>query len=320
MILLGQSEIFELLAPRDAVAAIEAALRAQDAGRCSVPQRHHIERAGNTFLAMPAVSDTAAGVKFVAVVPGNAARELPVTIGVMLLTSAETGVPLALLNAGALTAIRTGAVGALGVKYMTPAGTDSVGIIGCGVQGTWQAIAACAVRPIRRVFALRRTAATFERFASTVRRHVPAVEVIACNDARELLAKTSVVIAATTSQVPVLPDEPALLDGKHFISVGSYRRAMQELPDSVYRLAGALAIDSEGARSEVGDILNVIAGGILKPADIFPVVDLVLGRRALDVHRTTAYKTAGNALFDLAVAEMLVARARRDQVGVEVSL
>ncbi len=230
MILLSQDEIFELLAPRDAVAAIESALRAQDSGRCSVPQRHHIERAGNTFLAMPAVSDTAAGVKFVAVVPGNAARKLPVTIGVMLLTSADTGVPLALMNAGALTAIRTGAVGALGLKYMTPADTASVGIIGCGVQGTWQAISACAVRPIRKVFALRRTPAKFEHFASTVRRHVPSVEVVASSDVRELLANTGVVIAATTADEPVLPDEPALLDGKHFISVGSYRRAMQELP------------------------------------------------------------------------------------------
>jgi len=320
LILLGASEIFDLLAPRDAVAAIESALRAQDAGRCDVPQRHHIERSGNTFLSMPAVSDSAAGVKFVAVVPGNAARQLPVTIGVMLLSSAETGEPRALLDAGALTALRTGAVGALGLKYMTPADTASIGIVGCGVQGTWQAISACAVRPIREVFALKRSPASYQRFEATVKRHAPSVEVIACSDVHALLKSTSVVIAATTSGSPVLPDEPRLLEGKHFVSVGSYRSSMQELPDSVYRLAQSLAIDTEGARKEVGDIVNVLARGILKDSDVFPVVELVLGRRTIAVERTTAYKTAGNALFDLFVAEALLARAEARGVGSRIAL
>ncbi|MGH8316294.1 MAG: hypothetical protein ACRETU_14220, partial [Steroidobacterales bacterium] len=161
MISLDASQITELLTPADAVAAVEAALRAHAADKCVVPQRHHIEWQGNTFLAMPAVGGTVAGVKLVSVVPENARRNLPVTIGVMMLTSAQTGEPLALLNAAALTAIRTGAVGALGLRFTTPAAADSIGIIGCGGQGTWQAISACAVRPIRRVFALRRSAASF---------------------------------------------------------------------------------------------------------------------------------------------------------------
>jgi ornithine cyclodeaminase len=320
VIALGASQITELLSPLDAVAAIEAALRAHAAGECVVPQRNHIEWQGNTFLAMPGVSGQVAGVKFVSVVPGNAGRDLPVTIGVMLLTSAQTGEPLALINAATLTAIRTGAVGALGLRYMTPPGAASVGIIGCGVQGTWQAISACAVRPIRQVFALKRSPATFDTFCQLLKRHVPDVEVIACRTPVELLEQTEIVIAATTSLEPVLPDDSSLVEGKHFVSVGSYRRTMQELPDSVYRAAGALVIDTDGARGEVGDIVNVLARNILGETDIFPLAELVLGRRSVNVNRTTAYKTAGSALFDLFAAQALYERARRRGIGGKIAL
>jgi ornithine cyclodeaminase len=320
MIALGTEDILRLMSPIEAIAAVEAALRANDQGQCTVPERHRVERAGSAFLFMPAVGREMAGMKLVSVVPGNVKRNLPVTIGLMVLISAQSGEPLAVLNAGTLTALRTGAVGALGVKYMTPPDSSSLGIVGCGVQGTWQAIAACAVRSIKQVFAVKRSAASFDVFAATVRRHAPGVTIVPCADARELLSRTRIVITATTSPEPVVPDELALLEGRHFISVGSYRQSMQELPDSVYRLAGELAIDSEAARFEVGDSVNPVAKGILRDADIYPVAELVLGRRTVDPSRTSVYKTAGNAMFDLYVAEALFRAAQRRGAGTEFTL
>jgi ornithine cyclodeaminase len=223
---------------------------------------------GNTLLTMPAAAEGNFGVKIVSVVPENAARGLPVTDGIMILNDGKTGSPLALMNAAALTAQRTGAVGALGVKYMTPNDVSSVGIVGSGVQGAWQAIFACALRPIREVFCVSRSATSFEKFAATVRCHVPEVRLTPCRDARELLERTTVVIAATTSAEPVLPNEPELLENKHFISVGSFRPTMQELPDAAYRLAGQLAIDSEHARHEVGDVINALQRGLLEEFNV----------------------------------------------------
>jgi ornithine cyclodeaminase len=320
MIVLSGKDIVGLLSWPQIVAAVEAAVRAQGEGLCAVPERHHIEWLGSTFLAMPAAGAKSAGVKFVSVTPGNAPRGLPVTNGVMVLNSAQTGVPLAVLNAAALTAVRTGAVGALGVKYMTPPGSASVGIVGCGVQGAWQAIFACAVRPIREVFALGRAPASYEKFVETVARHAAGVRVVRCADVRELLRRTGIVIAATTSSEPVLPDEPALLAGKHFISVGSYRTSMQELPDSVYRLAGELAVDSEAARHEVGDVVNALDRKLVASDQVYLIGELVMGRRAVRADHTTAYKSVGSALYDLFVAEAMVEAAGRSGAGVEVAL
>jgi len=320
MLVLSRDELIGLLPPPQILATVEAALRAQSEGSTVMPQRLHVQWRGNTWLTMPAVSDVGFGVKIVSVAPTNRALGLPVIDGIMLLSENENGMPLALLNAAALTAQRTGAVGALGVKYLTAEDTASVGIVGCGVQGAWQAIFACAVRPIQEVFAVGRSPASFEAFAAAVSRHNPHVRVTRCWDVVELLERTNLVITATTSDTPVLPDEPARLQNKHFISVGSYKPTMQELPDSVYQLAGTLAVDSLDALHEVGDVIHPLQRNLLKAQDIFSIGECVAGERRVDTSRTTAYKSVGAAVYDLFVAKALYRAAKAQGIGREIAL
>lgn len=318
MIGLSNNDLIGLLSPLQVVAVVEAALRAEVAGEVTAPKRLHVQWDGNNMLTMPAAAKVGMGVKIVSVVPSNTARGLPVTNGLMVLNDSETGVPVAILNATTLTALRTGAVGALGVKYLTRQETCSVGIVGCGMQAAWQAIFACAVRPIREAFVFCRSMVGFEQLAETVNRHAQGVRLTSCQSARELLERTDLVMTATTSSEPVLPDEPRLLENKHFISVGSYRPNMQELPDSVYRLAGLLAVDSEHACHEAGDVINPLRKGILKETDVFSIAECVTGKRTLDTARTTAFKSVGAAIYDLYVAQALYARAQG--LGCEIDL
>ena len=321
MIALSASDVLSLLAPAETVALMESAARAAVASTdWVVPQRQHVKWSQGTLLTMPAIGAGAMAVKLVSVVPGNAARKLPVTNGLLVLSDAGTGLPLAIMDAAAVTAMRTGAVGALGLKYTSPTGAASIGIIGAGVQGAWQAISACAVRPIRTVFAVRRAAEAFERFRATLAARAPGVTVVACASASELLSRTDVIVTATTSAEPVLPDDPALLAGRHFIAIGSYERHMRELPDGVFRLAGRLVLDSEFARHEVGEAVRPVAQGILSDADVFTIGELVSGNRTLDPTGTTVYKSAGMALYDLYVAQALYEAARRRRVGQEITL
>ena len=320
MIILSDRDVGELLSPRELIPAIETAMRRYDAGHGVVPPRQHLDWNGNTLLTMPAATAEALGTKLVAVVPGNSARGLPVTNGLVVLNDAQTGLPLAILSAAALTARRTGAVGAVGTKYMTPADLDTVGIIGVGVQGTWQAIFTCCVRPIREVLYVSRSPASGERFAAALSDHAPGVRVSRCASTGDLLARASLIITATPAVEPVLPDDPALLQGKHFASVGSFRPSMQELPDSVYGLAGKLVIDSDAARHEVGDVIGPVERGVLKATDVFSIGQLVTGRRSVDVRATTAYKSVGMALYDLVAAQVAYSAARLRGIGREVEL
>ena len=140
MLLLSNDDILAISVPLELVTAVETALAAWEAGDAVVPARSHVQWNGNTLLLMPSAARGVSGTKLVSVVPGNTARALPVTNGLMILNEGDTGLPLAVMNAAALTAVRTGAVGAVGLRYMTPEDVSTIGVIGCGVQGAWQAI------------------------------------------------------------------------------------------------------------------------------------------------------------------------------------
>ncbi|HWI07435.1 MAG TPA: hypothetical protein VNT54_07950 [Solirubrobacteraceae bacterium] len=91
------------------------------------------------FRAMPARGDGLALLKWVTSFPGNPGRGLPTVSGVVCLSDARTGVPLAILDARAVTALRTGAVAAVATQALAAAGARTVGIVGCGLHGAWTA-------------------------------------------------------------------------------------------------------------------------------------------------------------------------------------
>jgi ornithine cyclodeaminase len=95
---------------------------------------------------------------------------------------------------------------------------------------------------------------------------------------------------------------------------------MQELPDSVYRLAGSVIVDSEHARDEVGDVINPLKRGILRETAIVPISDYVTGQRVADRDATLVYKSVGAAFYDLFVARAMSRAARARGVGLEVAL
>jgi ornithine cyclodeaminase/alanine dehydrogenase-like protein (mu-crystallin family) len=91
------------------------------------------------FRAMPARGGGVALLKWITSFPGNPARGLPTVMGVICLSDAETGAPLMLLDARAVTALRTGAVAAVATQVLAAETATTVGIIGCGLHGAWTA-------------------------------------------------------------------------------------------------------------------------------------------------------------------------------------
>lgn len=306
---LSADDLDGLLAPARLADALEQGLADLAAGRVQAPPRSHVEYGANTLLMMPAVDARAVAVKLVSVTPANAARGVPVVGGLVVLFDRDTAAPLALMDAAALTAQRTGAIGAIGIRHTTPADLDALGIVGLGAQGTWQAIAACAARPIRTIHFLARSDASADRFLAAVVPRVSKVRFVRCADAAELLRRAPLIITATTAAAPVLPDDPALLAGHHFIAIGSYRPDMQELPDAAFRLAGGIIVDSGIAIEESGDVAGPVARGIVARAQVRHIADIVTGKSTVDATRTTVFKSVGMALYDLCAARAFLAAA-----------
>lgn len=138
--------VFDHDAVLKAVSAEDAIERVRDAfvryasGEWVMPPKVYLDaEPGNDFRAMPARGSGLAILKWVTSFTRNPERGLPVVLGMICVSSAETGEPLALVDVGAVTALRTGAVAAVAAQELAREDARTVGILGCGVNGGWAA-------------------------------------------------------------------------------------------------------------------------------------------------------------------------------------
>ena len=143
---IGSDAILSAVPAAEAVARTRDAFLRHAAGEWEMPPKLYVEAppAGD-FRAMPARGDGYAILKWVTSFPANPERGLPVVAGALLLSSAETGELLAILDCAAVTSLRTGAAAALSAQVLSRDDAASAAIVGCGVNGSWagRCLAAC---------------------------------------------------------------------------------------------------------------------------------------------------------------------------------
>ena len=318
MIFLNDQELEQLLPPHRIVEVVEEAMCSDEQKENLVPQRMHVSKSSNTFLLMPAYGRDVFGTKLVSVIPANAEKGLPVIRGLYSLNDSETGAVLALMSASKLTALRTGAIAAAAVRALTGAQTETIGLIGPGVQAIWIAICTAAIRPIKKIFVVGRSPQSLKNFTEHIAKWLPSVQVMVLSNAEQLLQQTKTIVTATTSDLPVLPDNPELLTSKTFIAMGSYQKHMRELPDSAFRLSGQILIDAPGIRTEVGDVLYPIEKNLVRSDHVITLGSVLCGTQTVR-SETKVFKSAGYALFDLFAAQALYASAQQKGIGYQLS-
>ncbi len=153
----------------EVIDALEAMFREKGAGRVEMPPKPSIHPERDSFIhAMPAYlsSPPAAGLKWIAGYPGNRAKQLPYISGLLILNDPGTGIPLAIMDATWITAIRTGAATAVAARYLARRDSRSVAVIACGVQGRSNLEALSHVLPLERVKAYDIAPAAAQAFAN----------------------------------------------------------------------------------------------------------------------------------------------------------
>lgn len=131
---------------------IEEAYRIFGKGAYYMPPRPVIEHENKTLIYMPCYTKEVIGTKMLTMFPENAKLGLPSIDGLVILNDAQTGAPLAVLDGQTVTAWRTGAVGGAAIRHLADKNARTVGIVGAGVQGFYQAVYACAARKIHTVY------------------------------------------------------------------------------------------------------------------------------------------------------------------------
>ena len=286
------------------VDAMERAFIDTATGEIEVPQRMHIDRGQNTLLLMPCFGSTYFSTKLVSVFPGNLLKKEPMIYGSVLLNDGQTGKPLAVMDGSKLTAMRTAAVGAVGIKYLSPESASTLGVIGLGIQGFHQALFACQQRNIKTLRILDRSGEIMSRFSERFRAFYPEIKVIPCKTAAELCMASEIVITATGSHQPVVPSRGGWWKGKTIIGIGSYKTNMREFPDPFIKDLKQIFVDTPVALKETGDLVEPVNKGIVKEEDIFPLWDLIQGKIRLK-GETRFFKSVGMAAFDLYGAKLV---------------
>lgn len=318
MLILNSNDIKNSVSILDVLEAVEKAFLIQEEGNFIMPDRMHVESGENVMLLMPAIANNYFSTKLVSVFPENVKRNEPFIYGTVVLNDGSSGKPLAILEGSMLTALRTGAVGGLGVAYTTPKNASSVGLIGAGIQGLHQLFFACTVRNINTVSIYDTFKKDLSAFVKDLKNYLPHIDFVIAQDATDVISNSEIIITATTSETPVLPDDQELLRGKHFIGLGSFKPEMQEFPESLYGLLDEMIIDTDLAKKESGDVRIPIERGWVNENKIYRLGQIMNKEIVIDDSETTLFKSVGMALFDLLTAEMIYKKAIEKGIGTEI--
>jgi ornithine cyclodeaminase/alanine dehydrogenase-like protein (mu-crystallin family) len=303
-------EIRNVLTMSGAIRAVADALVQLSTGRALVPARTSLEIPGfrTTALVMSAYlpGPKRIGLKLISLCEDNPAKGLPLAQALTIVMDAERGTPLAVLEAGYLTALRTGAASGAATDALARKDARVAAVFGAGVQGRTQLEAIAAVRPLRKAFVVDTDARAAAAFAAEMGRAL-GLEIEPA-DAPTALGEADIVSTATTSAVPVFRDGD-LKPGVHINAVGSYKPHVREVPGETVRRAGLFVDERRTCLEEAGDIIIPLREGAIDEGHIRAEIGEVLaglrpGRRSDD--EITVFKSVGNAVEDLAVAALVL--------------
>jgi len=322
MLFLSGEDIVRTVSEKELLDRVEETLRSYETRAFVMPLRASLEYGPNTLLLMPCFTESCFGTKLVSLVPGNPEKGLPMINSLMMVNNTETGEPLAVMNGSVLTALRTGAVGGVGVRHLSPPEPHGLGIIGAGVQGFQQARFAAAEGKIDRITVFSRRQDNLSDFVQRLSKALPDLAIEPTDRIEKLLEESQTVIAATTSNDPVLPDDPSQLEGKHFVGIGSYKPTMREFPRALFKLVDRVFVDTEHALEESGDLVTPLKEGWIVRDQVQTLGSLLESGERLDPmqRKTTLFKSVGMALLDVRVGALVIERAKERGIGKHLEL
>jgi ornithine cyclodeaminase/alanine dehydrogenase-like protein (mu-crystallin family) len=318
LLVLNQEEVERLLDMEGCIEAMAEALASLARGDVHVPLRIVVRPAGeDTFLGlMPAHRGGGAplySLKTVCVFPDNPERGLDAHQGTVTLFDGETGETRAIMNASAITAIRTAAVSAVATRLLAREDARELGILGAGVQARSHLEALRLVRDFDTVRIYSPTASHAAALAEEAGAE-------AVGTAQQAVQGADIVVTATSAVDPVLRRE-WLKPGAHVNVIGGRPPTMRELDVATVADSAFYVDRRESAENEAFDYRDALDAGAIGPDHIKGEIGEVLigtapGRQSPG--ELTVFRSLGLAVEDLAAAEYVVRRAREQGVGVEV--
>lgn len=311
LLFISERDVERTLTIREVIDAVEEALKSMAGGRVNLPLRTRTASTthGGDILSMPCLVEdfNLYTNKIVSVYPRNAELGLPTIHALIVAFDASRGVPIGVVEAGYLTALRTGAISGVATKYLSRKDSRALAVIGCGYQARTQAMAVKEVRGIEEIYAYDIVAERARAFAHEMEKLL-GVKVVVAETPREAVEKADIVVTATTSKTPVVTRR-WIKAGTHVNAIGAYTPDMREL-DTETILDAKVVVDlREAALAEAGDIIIPIKEGRYSEDKIYAELgEIVVGEKPgrTSDDEITVFKSVGLAVQDNAAVHALL--------------
>ena len=324
VIILTRQHIEKLVTMENAIEVVEKAFLEIANSTADYPTRPYLDVAeykGGVLLNIGYLRKMhSIGVKIASSYPANRQRNLPTVYSLITLHDPETGAPKAIMEGSYLTALKTGAVGGVAVKYLAKKDAETLLLIGAGTQAKAQLSAIRLVRKIKRVLVLSRHKESTLRFVTEISKTIPEIDIAIPDSLEKALKEADIVVTATTSTTPVINGE-YLQEGVHINGIGSFTPDAAEIDHVSFLKAGRVFVDNYEA-VEVGDIRLALEKNSLRKTEIYHLADVIVGK--LQGRRgdkdITIFKSVGGAPYDVAVAQKTYELARERNAGIEIDI
>ncbi|HEY4954809.1 MAG TPA: ornithine cyclodeaminase family protein [Gemmatimonadaceae bacterium] len=320
VLFVNEAGVHELLSMRDCIPLMRDCLTSLANGDVVLPLRTKVRLPdGSGILGlMPGYlgHPESFGLKVVTVMPGNHGTPYDSHQGVVMLFGVAHGEPLAIVDATAITAIRTAAASAAATEVLARPDAGDLALLGSGAQARTHLAAMQSVRTLRRVRVWSRTRANAERFAREQSER-SGVTIEVSKSAAEAVRGADLVCTTTAAREPILRGE-WLAPGAHVNAVGACFSTSRELDTEAVRRARFFTDCRESCLNEAGDFLIPRSEGAIDDAHLLgDLGEVFLGKVPGRASRDdiTIFESLGVAIEDLAAAHFIHRRALETGAG-----
>ncbi len=323
LIVLSKHDVMSVLTMKDIIEAMRIAVKDHSAKKTQMVKRSYLFPSKGRIGVMSAYVESlgTAGTKVVSTFHENPIRyNLPSITALIVLNDIDTGQPIAVMDGGYITTMRTGAMSALATEYLAKTDSKIAGIIGLGEQGKGQLLGLAEVLDLEKVYVFDIDKTKMKAFSEAMGKETD-LDIIGLDSIEMVVRKSDVLATTTPSKTPIV-FEKWVGPGLHINTVGGASRGEQEIDTHILKRSKLVVDDFENASTR-GCITGPISNGDLSKEDVYAELgDVVSGKKPgrTSSDELTVFVSSGLPIQDIAAAQVAIQKAEELGLGKKMSM